>query len=81
MKKNSMLDLHDYLFTAIERLSDEGKSNEEIKLEVERSKAIAEISSQIIDVAKTSLRAAELQAEYGTAPVSLPEQFRLGEIK
>lgn len=58
--KNKLLDLKNHLFTALERLNDENLSDEDIKSEISRSQAVAEIGKVIIDGAKTSLLHAKL---------------------
>ena len=63
--KNKLTDLNNYLFAQLERLDDEKLTNEELEMELERSKSISAISSQIISNANVQLKAAELAAEYG----------------
>ena len=46
--KNSLGDLHDYLFAQLERLSDEDLKGEELQQEIVRSKAVSTVASQII---------------------------------
>jgi hypothetical protein len=62
MPKNSIDDLTNHLFAAIERLSDEDltKTPEELKKEIERSEAICVVSDQIVNIAKVKLRFVEL---------------------
>lgn len=63
--KNRLTDLNNYLFAQLERLDDEQLTQEELQLELERSKSISAISNQIISNANVQLKAAELAAEYG----------------
>jgi uncharacterized protein YbaP (TraB family) len=62
MPKNSIDDLTNHLFAAIERLSDEEltKRPEELQKEIERSEAICVVSDQIVNIAKVKLRFVEL---------------------
>jgi hypothetical protein len=62
MPKNSIDDLTNHLFAAIERLSDEDltKTPEELQKEIERSEAICVVSDQIVNIAKVKLRFVEL---------------------
>lgn len=69
--KNKLSDLNNHLFAELERLGDEDLSGDELSAEVERAKSIASISSQIISNASLTLRAAELQAEYGSRNIGL----------
>lgn len=52
MAKNKLVDLNNILFAQMERLSDEDITQEKLDMEVERSKALAGISKQIIENAK-----------------------------
>lgn len=58
--KNKMVDLKNHLFAALERLNDDSLTEEEIKTEIARSQAVAEIGKVIVDGAKTSLLHAKL---------------------
>ena len=46
--KNGLIDLHNHLFEQLERLNDDSLSNEELKRETLRAKAMTSVSSQII---------------------------------
>lgn len=70
--KNSLADLNNHLFEALERLND-AEDPEEIDREIERSRAVSEVGTAIIRNAQTALKAIEL---YGNDP-NLPEQLRL----
>lgn len=63
--KNKLIDLNNHLFMQLERLGDEDLSNEELEKEIKRTKALTDVSEQIIENANTALRAAKLAAEYG----------------
>lgn len=55
--KNTLGDLNNYLFAQMERLDDESLSDEDLKKELERSKAITGIASQIVANANLVLKA------------------------
>lgn len=57
MARNTLGDLNNFLFAQLERLDNEEMSAEELTKEIERSKAIAGVSSQIIQNANTVLKA------------------------
>lgn len=55
--KNHLIDLNNHLFTTLERLNEEGIDAATLKPEIERAKAITEVSKQIIDNARLALDA------------------------
>lgn len=55
--KNKLTDLNDHLFAQLERLSDEEKSGDNLKEEIERSKGVGFIARTIIDNARLVLDA------------------------
>lgn len=57
MPKNSLLDLRNHLFEALERLKDDDR---EASQEIERAKAISQVAQVIIESAKVEVKAAEL---------------------
>lgn len=63
--RNKLTDLNNFLFAQLERLDNEEMPLDSLNAEIERSKAITAVSSQILSNANTQLRAAELVAEYG----------------
>lgn len=58
--KNKLTDLNDYLFAQLERLSDEELQGEELNLEIQRAKSIADIATNIVGVAKVQVDAMKL---------------------
>lgn len=63
--KNRLTDLNDHLFIQLERLSDEGLSEEQIEQEVKRADAIVKVADKIIGNANLTLAACKLVAEHG----------------
>ena len=55
MANNKLSDLRDHIFMALERLSDEGMTTEQVTSEVEKAKAIAQLSASIIASAKVEI--------------------------
>ena len=55
MANNKLSDLRDHIFMALERLADEDMSNEKVHQEVEKAKAIAQLSATIIASAKVEI--------------------------
>lgn len=64
MARNKMSDLNNLLFEQLENLIT-AESEEEIKREVSRAKAVSSIASNIVASADLSLQAKQLQLEYG----------------
>ncbi|MDF2141225.1 hypothetical protein [Paenirhodobacter sp. CAU 1674] len=79
MAKSKLANLDEHLFAALERLSDEDLSSEQIEIEVKRSGAIVEIADQVTENARVKLAAAKLFAEHGEAV--LPHLPQIGQVK
>ena len=62
--KNKLLDLNDHLFMQLERVSDESLSSEKMEKEINRSKAVSSLASQIISGAKLALQAQSQVQEF-----------------
>ena len=73
---NKLEDLTEHLFMAMDRLNKEGLDAEQIQQEAIRAKAVVEIGDKIIDVAKVSLDAAKVQADYLGNQSALPNIFQ-----
>ncbi len=58
--KNKLQDLNNYLFEGIERLLDDDLTGESLQDEINRAKAIAGLSQQVINNAKVNLDAMKL---------------------
>jgi hypothetical protein len=55
MARNKISDLRDHLFASLERIDDDYLTPEQIKAEVDKAKAIAQIGSVIINSAKVEI--------------------------
>ena len=55
MARNKISDLRDHLFAQFERLDDDSLTPEQIKAEVDKAKAVAQIGSVIINSAKVEI--------------------------
>ncbi|CAH1521330.1 conserved hypothetical protein [Vibrio owensii] len=79
--KNQLIDLNNHLFTQIERLSDEGIKGEKLKEEIDRSKAVASVSNQIIANARLSLDAEIFKYELLGRKANMPEMIGKSDEK
>lgn len=64
MPRNKLMDLNNILFEQLENLIT-AESDEEIRLQISKSKAVSSIASNIINTASISLEATKIQLEYG----------------
>lgn len=58
--KNKLIDLNNHLFAQLERLSDEDLKGDDLKAEIDRSKAIETLSTKLIENAALALKAQTL---------------------
>lgn len=71
--KNTLNDLNNYLFEAIERLNDDGLSAEQLDTEIKRSEAVQKVAKTIIENGALALQAKKHLDEYGQGDnVKLP---------
>jgi len=75
MPRNTLSDLNNHLFAVLERLNDEDLTEEEMKKEIERARAVNGVAKNIIENAKTALYGAKFSADTG----AVPAQFHLKE--
>ena len=61
--KNNLEALNNHLFEEMERLNDDDLTAEQLQQEIERSKAMANIATKIIDNANLGLAAEKLKVE------------------
>lgn len=81
MTKNKLGDLNDHLFAALERLSDEDMTAEQIEIEAKRAAAIVAIADQVTENARTRLLGAKLFAEHGEKMLPYLPAIGGGQIK
>jgi len=63
--RNTLNDLNNYLFEAIERLEDDELTEEELEKEIKRSEAVTKVAGTIINNANIQLQAIKHADEYG----------------
>ncbi len=64
--RNKLIDLNNHLFEALERLNDLDLSLEQLKTEIERSKAMVNVAKPIIQNSRTMINAAKLLKSNGS---------------
>lgn len=70
--RNTILDLGDHLFMALERLSDEGLTEEELLNEIKRAKAVSDVAGKVIEAANVTLEAERFKDNRMDANATLP---------
>jgi hypothetical protein len=63
--KNTLTDLNNYLFEAIERLQDDSLDDTQLEKEIKRSEAVQKVAKTIIDNGTLVLQAKKHLDEYG----------------
>lgn len=61
--KNKLSDLNNHLFAQLERLTDESLTGDNLKEEIERSRAVSQVSGQILSNASLVLKAEAMKTE------------------
>jgi hypothetical protein len=72
--KNKISDLRNHMFAALERLGNEEITEEDLKKEIERSKAISEVGKVIVESAKTEVLYAKLTGKKNDGEKFLDEE-------
>lgn len=62
--KNKLIDLNDHMFAQMERLSDESLKGDDLTEEIQRSKAIPSVASQIINNVRLAVDAQKAIHEF-----------------
>ncbi|MGJ0122140.1 hypothetical protein HMPREF2905_00905 [Staphylococcus sp. HMSC078E07] len=73
--KNTLNDLNNHLFAQLERLGDEDLKGEELKEELNRSKAVSEVAKNIVSNGNLILQAQKFQDNRLDANASLPKML------
>lgn len=79
MPRNTLLDLNNHLFSAMERLDDDDLEGEKLNAEVERSRAIAGLAQQVVAVGNLTLKALVAQDSAVGNRLKLPKTLTSGE--
>lgn len=63
--KTTVADLSEYLFEALDRLTDDTLTVDQLEAEIKRSKAVADLGGKIIEAGTLMLNAKKHMDEYG----------------
>ncbi|MHB1167042.1 MAG: hypothetical protein ACYC4E_01855 [Carboxydocellales bacterium] len=74
--KNTLGDLNNHLFAQLERLGDEEIKGDKLTEEIERAKAVTQVSTQIISNGKLMLDAIKAKEEYLSGNKKMPPMLR-----
>ena len=78
--KNTLSDLNNHLFAALERINDEDLQGEELEKEIERNEAITKVAGAIISNATLQFKVLEHMDEYGyNRDQKVPEMLGAGK--
>lgn len=78
---NNLGALNDYLFETLERLTDDSLSDEELKREIARSQAIANVANSVIKSGELALKAVVTKEEFGLEGSKTQELPKMLETK
>lgn len=73
--RNTLIDLNNHLFEQLERVNDDGIVGEKLQEELSRTKAMADLSKQIIDNARLALEAERFKDDRWDAEGKLPRML------
>lgn len=73
--RNRLTDLNNHLFASLERLNDEDLTEEQLAMEAERAKQVANVAGKVLEVGKLALSAARFASESGDPNASLPDML------
>lgn len=77
--KSNLVDLNEYLFEQLDRLSNDDLAGEELETEIKRSKAVSQVAHNIINNASVMLSAQKHKDEYyGFGDRDVPDILKLG---
>ena len=74
--RNKLVDLNNHLFEQLERLNDEELSDEELNKEINRSKAMTNVASKIIDNGNLVVKATKTFDNMYDANNKLPKMLK-----
>ncbi|MDR1015707.1 MAG: hypothetical protein LBL86_12140 [Coriobacteriales bacterium] len=79
MTRNTLGDLNNHLFEALERINDESLEGAALDAEIRRAQSVAGISAQIIKSGRLALAALRAKDEACDAGMALPPMLKAGD--
>lgn len=81
--KNSLVDLNEYLFEQLDRLTNDDLTDEELEKEIKRAKTVSQVASNIVNSTAVILDAQKHKDEYygRNNLIDLPGILQIGEKK
>jgi hypothetical protein len=78
--KNSLVDLNEYLFEQLDRLTNDDLTGEELETELKRAKSVSQIASNIVNSTAVILDAQKHKDEYygSNAQKNVPGILKIG---
>ena len=76
MPRNTLSDLNNHLFATLERLGDESLDAEQMKMEIDRAKAIKDVAGAVVSNSRLMLNAMEFRSQYGDDGGSIPKMLQ-----
>lgn len=77
--KNNLTHLHDYLFEQLERISDDSLNENELKTEIDRTRAMTSVTNSIISNGRLILDAHKFTDERMNVEKDIPKFLGCGE--
>lgn len=76
MPRNTLSDLNNHLFATLERLGDESLDAEQMKMEIDRAKAIKDVAVAVVSNSRLMLDAIELKDGKMNPDTSIPKMLQ-----
>ena len=74
--KNTLSDLNNHLFEALERLNDDDLTDEQLEKEIRRAESMGKVAERIIENGELAFKTMKHMAEYGTGKTDrIPEML------
>lgn len=74
--KNTLSDLNNHLFEALERLNDDDLTDEQLEKEIRRAESMGKVAERIIENGELAFKTMKHMAEYGTGETGrIPEML------